>query len=361
MIKILSYGFFILTVVSCKNNSEKIQPSISSITTSVYSSVTIQPDSLYQVFAIVNGILDKNLMDEGDLVTKGTPVMQLINSNSRLTAENAKLSYNLAQQNYSGNTAILRSIEKELNSASLKLHNDSINYSRQKNLWGQKIGSKAEYDTKKLAFEISKNAIEIARENYKRTKNQLQNQVSQSNNTYQATLINSKDYTIRSKIDGKLYALYKNPGEIVTTLEPIAVIGSANKFVVEMLVDEVDIVKIKERQKVIINLDAYGKKIFTAQVNKIYPKKDERTQTFKVEAVFDKNPETLYPGLSGEANIIISQKEKALTIPREYLIEGDKVKTESGLVTIETGLESLDRIEIISGITNETWLYKTKQ
>ena len=40
-------------------------------------------------------------------------------------------------------------------------------------------------------------------------------------------------------------------------MEPLASIGSATDFVIEMLVDEVDIVKISKDQKVIITLDAY--------------------------------------------------------------------------------------------------------
>ncbi|MBT8320705.1 MAG: efflux transporter periplasmic adaptor subunit, partial [Eudoraea sp.] len=35
-------------------------PTRTKLTESVYSSVTVQPDSLYQVYAAVGGILEKN-------------------------------------------------------------------------------------------------------------------------------------------------------------------------------------------------------------------------------------------------------------------------------------------------------------
>ena len=38
----------------------------------------------------------------------------------------------------------------EIKLAQLKLSSDSINYVRQKNLWDQKIGSKIDYDNRKL-------------------------------------------------------------------------------------------------------------------------------------------------------------------------------------------------------------------
>lgn len=351
--------FFVM--ISCSSNEEKILPIKQTITSSVYSSVIVQPDSLYKVFANVNGILDKNLVEENTVVQKGTPIVQIINTSPKLTAENAKLTYQLAQENYIGNAAIIKSVEKELKNATLKHRDDSINYFRQKNLWEQEIGSKAQFDAKRLAFELSSNALAIAKENYNRTKNELRTQVNQANNTYKNTLINSKDFTIVSQINGKVYALNKNPGEMVTTMEPIAIIGSATIFIVEMLVDEVDIVKIKEGQKVLITLDAYGTEVFNAKVSKIYPQKDERNQTFLVEARFEKSPEKLYPGLSGEANIVVNTKENVLTIPREYLVNGSKVQTKEGLVDVVVGLQNLEAIEIISGINSDTWIYKPEQ
>lgn len=345
-------------VLSCNGNNEKIQPVKTRITESVYSSVTIQPDSLYQAFAIVNGILDKNLVEEGDLVKKGDPIIQIINNSPQLNSENARTALELARKNYQGDGALLNSIEDELQAARLQYKNDSINYVRQEKLWGQGIGSKAAYEAKKLAFELSYSSLDRLENKYESTRNELKTQLQQAVNNYRLSLINTTDFTVKSKINGKVYALLKNPGEIVNTSQPLASIGSKDKFVIEMLVDEVDIVKVKEGQKVLLSLDAYKGEIFTAKVSKIYPKKDERNQTFLVEALFEEEPKVLYPGLSGEGNIIIAQKEKALVIPRTYLIGKDSVKTEDGLVKVKTGLESLDSVEIQNGITSQTYIYK---
>jgi multidrug efflux pump subunit AcrA (membrane-fusion protein) len=196
--------------------------------------------------------------------------------------------------------------------------------------------------------------------NYERTKNELLTAVKQSENNYRTALISTKDFTVKSKINGKVYALYKEPGEIVNTMEPLASIGSVNNFVIDMLVDEVDIVRIKIGQDVLIHLDAYNGKIFKGNVSKIYPKKDERNQTFKIQAVFENPPEVLYPGLSGEANIVIDKKDSVLTIPKNYLIDDNKVETDIGLVTIITGLQDMEYIEVIEGIDKDTYIYKPK-
>ena len=56
-------------MVSCSKKQDKILPEQKNLVESVYSSVTIQPDSLYEVYAVVSGILDKNLGTEGDLIS----------------------------------------------------------------------------------------------------------------------------------------------------------------------------------------------------------------------------------------------------------------------------------------------------
>ncbi|MBT8245975.1 MAG: HlyD family efflux transporter periplasmic adaptor subunit [Winogradskyella sp.] len=356
--KYFNYILLIIFLMSCSDKTDKILPEEQVLTESVYASVTIQPDSLYQSYAIVSGILDANLVEEGDAVIKDEIIIQIINNTPKLNTQNSKLALDLAKQNYKGSAAILNSIKDEIEATRLKYKNDSINYYRQENLWKQNIGSKVQYDSKKLNYELSSNSLRLLQSKYTRTKNELETAVQQAQNNYLSALINTKDFAVKSKINGKVYALYKEPGEIVTTMEPLAAIGSTNNFIIELLVDEVDIVRIAKGQNILITLDAYNNEVFKGKVSKIYPKKDERNQTFLVEGVFNNAPPKLYPGLSGEANIVIAKRDNALTIPKTYLIDGSKVKTDDGIVTVETGLQSMEHVEILLGITKETYIHK---
>ena len=90
--------------------------------------------------------------------------------------------------------------------------------------------------------------------------------------------------------------------------------------------------------------------IFEAKINKIYPSKDLRTQTFLVEGVFTKSPNQLYPGLPGEANIVIQERKNALVIPNQFINDQKEVNTPEGMVSIETGIASLEYTEIIAGL-----------
>ena len=350
-----------MLLFSCGSDSERIQPETMDLTESVYASVTIQPDSLYKVFATVNGILDELYVEEGDSVFKNQKLLKIVNTNPSLSSENAKLAFELAKNNYSGNAAVLNSIEEDLDAAKLKLANDSVNYCRQKNLWDQQIGSKAQYDNSKLAYDLSRSTLNRLQNEYARTKRELQTQLEQAQNQYKASLVTTGDFTVRSKLNGTIYSIYKNPGELVNTLEPIATLGCSEEFIIELLVDEVDVVQIQEGQQLIVILDAYGERTFKAEISKILPEKDYRNQTFTVEARFLDVPERLYPGLSGEANVLIAIKENALVIPRAYLVDDNKVTTEAGEIEIEIGLMNLQYVEVLSGIGRDDWILKPER
>lgn len=349
------------SLLSCSDGEEEIYPEYRQITASVYTSVTVQPDSLYQVYAAVGGILDEWLVGEGDAVKKGEGVVRIVNNQPELNTENARLNLELARENYSGSNAILQSLQDEILAARLQVKNDSLNYFRQKALWAQQIGSQAEYEGRELAYQLSRNKLSVLEGNLARTTNELRTRLIQAQNNYRSAQITTDDFTVASKIDGTLYAFYKNPGEIINLLEPLGAIGRTDDFVIEMLVDEKDIVQVKKGQRVFVTLDAYPNKVFEALVDRIIPKKDERSQTFKVEALFSDAPDQLYPGLAGEANVVVGNREKALTIPRSYLVNGGKVRTEDGLVPVETGLGNLEYIEILEGISEETAILKPEQ
>jgi HlyD family secretion protein len=351
----------LLLISACQKNREALKPYRTSLIESVYASAKVQPDHLYEVYSSVGGILDKNLVEEGDTIVLGQPILQIINNTPKINMENAKLALQLAQENYLGSAAVLEEIQDEINAAAFKFQNDSINYFRQKNLWEQNIGSKVEYDAKKLNYELSKNNLNLLKSKYHRTKNELKTKVKQAENNYETTLIATGDFTVTGKINGKVYKLYKKPGEIVSTQQPLAAIGSSNVFVIEMLVDEVDIIKISIGQKVLLTLDAYNTTVFEAKVSKINPEKDERSQTFTIEALFEKVPPVLYPGLSGEANIIVTKKDSVLTIPKNYLFNGNKVITDNGEVSVSIGLQNIDRVEVLDGIDANTTIYKPHQ
>ena len=350
------------SITACQEEKETIKPRFQPLTESVYASVTIQPKALYKVYSNTNGVIKEILVAENQLVQKGEKIAQIRNNLPKINLEKAQLNTQLATQNYNQKAILLQGIEDEIQYAQLQVKSDSINYFRQKKIWEQNIGSAAEFDKRKLAFEFSKSKLVSLKNAYQSAQteinNQLNTQIQLAKSNLSASKISKQDFEIQSNIKGKVYEVFKNAGESITVQEPLATIGNADDFVIEMEIDEVDIARLQVGQKILLNLDAYGQENYEAYISKIFPQKKLRTQTFKVEGIFKNQPTKLYSGLSGEANIIIDQKEKVLTIPLDYLIGNDQVNTAEGILTIKTGVRNMSTIEIIAGIDTSTVILK---
>jgi multidrug efflux pump subunit AcrA (membrane-fusion protein) len=114
------------------------------------------------------------------------------------------------------------------------------------------------------------------------------------------------------------------------------------------------IVAIKVGQRATVRFLTYGKDQYNARVAKVLPSADSATQRYTVYLeVFLPEGRTLVPGLTGEVSIVIAERDNAVIIPRRALV-GDYVYVVDGsrvvLRKIEKGYESLNQVEIISGL-----------
>lgn len=353
--KYVFIGFFlVLTSASCGGNQESIEPQRKDIVESVYASATIIARNQYSVMAPVSGVLLSNTVREGDTVVPGQVIARIENINPALNAANAQLAVDLAQKNKS----VLLEIQAQLNTAIQQFKLDSVNYVRQRELWSKNIGTKTQVEARMLAFEASKNNVAAIKVRYRQTKNQLETSLAQAQNNFVITAKTSGDFNISSNIHGRVYALNYKPGELVNFQKPVAILGDARLFLLELTVDEVDIGRVSLGQRVVVSMDAYKNEIFEANVTKIYPNLDARSQSFIVEAEFIKSPARLYPGMSAEASIVIREKKNALVIPVNYLTQSGKVLTENGEIAVKTGMKSIEMVEIISGIDEKTKLIR---
>ncbi|MDX2189661.1 MAG: efflux RND transporter periplasmic adaptor subunit [Bacteroidota bacterium] len=357
MKNLIFYLILLNILFGCKSKIEKIKPQLASITESVYASGLIKSKNQYNAYVTVNGTIEHIFVSEGDTVKKGTPILYISNIAQKLSKENASLAAQFADIN--NNKEKLNDAKAAIAISKEKLLNDSALYFRQKDLWSQQVGTKIELEAKELLYKNSKAAYESAVIKYNELKRQIDFSSAQAKKNF---LISSKlesDYTLRSQVDGIVYSLSKEVGEIVSAQTPLAVIGDAKRFKLEMQVDEYDILKIKKGLPVLVTMDSYKGKVFEAQVTKIFPIMNERSKTFLVEAEFINAPAVLYPNISFEANIVLQSKSNALLIPRNYLYNDSIVTKSNGEnINVKTGLKDYQKIEIISGLSAEDELIK---
>ncbi|WP_235953841.1 efflux RND transporter periplasmic adaptor subunit [Mucilaginibacter inviolabilis] len=341
-----------LFLFACKNHQEKIHPSLSSISESVYASGSLKSGDQYQAFASVSGVIQKRFVEVGDQIYKGSPILLISREAQQLNKENAELSavYTAA----AANQGKLKAARQEVETAHDKMVNDSVLLARQRILWRQDIGTKVQLEDRELAAKQSQTTWYTACVNLKDLQRQINFNAAQSRNNLQLSRQLENDFILRSNLDGKVYALYKENGESVNPQTPLALLGRNNGFLLEMQVDEYDIARIAAGQRVLVTMDSYKGQVFEAVVTKLYPAMNDHSKTFLVEAAFTRPPAKLFPNTTLEANIIIRTKKNALLIPRSCLMNDSTVLLSGGKSrTIKTGLSDYNWVEVLAGLKQQ--------
>lgn len=347
----------VVLLLSCNTKKQKQTPAVENITEAVYASGVIKSIDQYQVFSPVNGLVQQLFVSKGDTVKKDQPILRVLSETAQLNTENAQLAVENAA--VSANQDKLNQQKATIASLKNKRTNDSLLLGRQRNLWSQQIGSRNELDQRELNYKNDVESYNAAVSQYNDLLKQLRFAAAQSQKNLQINQSIAGDFIVKSQINGRVYDIIKKEGEMVSTQNPVAVIGGANSFMLELQVDEYDIAKIKPGQKALLTMDSYKNQVFEANITRIIPIMNDRTRTFTVEALFTDAPPSLYPNLTVEANIVIQTKEKALTIPRDYLVADSLVILPDGRKRkVVTGLKDYRKVEIISGITSSDIIVK---
>jgi len=349
----------LLLLNACQEELEETYPKRMDLSEAVYASGYVEAQSQYKVFSTASGILQKWYVTEGDTVSTGQKLLSVEGPKTTLNTDNARLAMELAEQNSSNSSAIIQELEYNIQSAYEKYLNDSMQYERLYRLHQKNIGSRAELDRAQLLMKTSKNNFKALKRRLNATRDQLEIEMKSARNRYKINKSSNSDLTVKSQLDGVVYSILKEQGELIMLQEPLAVVGLADRFVLRLAVDELDLGKISIGNRVLVNLDAYSDQVLEASLTRIYPLVDKKTQTLMVEAVLLDPPPLLTPGLSVEANIIIAEKKDVLVIPRAFLIEGDSVRTarEKGQ-KIKLGLQNMEYVEVLEGIDEQTPIYR---
>ncbi len=340
----------VLVLAGCGNKAERVKPIWAAISESVYAAGTVKSGRQYQAFASAGGIIQTVLVREGDSVRVGTPVLVIASDVPQLTQENAALAARYAA--LAANQPQLEEARQRIALQRRTMQNDQVQRTRQRQLWQQTIGTKLALEQKELAYASSRAAYESAVLSYQTLRKQLDFGAAQARKNLQIAQRQAGDFVLRSKIDGRVYQLYREKGEAVTPQTPLALLGDARHYVLEMQVDESDIVKIRPGQRVLVTLDSYKGQVFPARVTIISPMMNTNSRTFQVDAAFVRQPPVLYPFVSFEANIVLQTKARALLIPRRLLVDDSTVRKADGqLARVKTGLRDYQLVEILTGLT----------
>lgn len=166
--------------------------------------------------------------------------------------------------------------------------------------------------------------------------------------------------------------LVAKQGDRLAAGRTVAVLADVNKLKVTVLVNEIDIPKVKIGRQAVITIDALPDEEFLGKVSFIseMPAETSSTQqnsgqssgtgvvSYEVEILLDKVSSNVKAGMTANADIVIEKKDSALVVPSAAIQEREGKKFVRILgsgdmpreVEVTTGISSDDKTEILSGI-----------
>jgi len=359
IIAVLLCSFLFL---ACGKRNERVQPEYRTVTEAVYATGILMPADEYKVYAQQDGIITTLYVNEGDSILRGQALCVLENDVQNARLQSSRQTLSVAESNVSSHSTVLREMESSIENAKTRLNDDSVTFARYTRLLKENAVSSSEYDKAALKFRLSKKDYEITRQRYEQTRERLKVELENARTQRTIAEKDNKNVTLLSAIDGMVYELYKEKGELVKKNDAVALLGSRNNLYAKLLIDEIDIGRIAVGQEVAISIDSYNGKVFKAKVVKIYPMLNRQDQTVRIDAEFMEMPPLGMAALTVEGNIIVRSTKNALTIPRTFLKGKDSIIIENGsdekTIKVVVGAQNYDFVEIVSGIDKSTTVIK---
>lgn len=289
--------FFVLT-----KDVSVISPHTGSAVEAVYATGTVEPTIMVPIASRTSAHLLELNATEGQEVKKGDVLARLENSEQQATVNDLTAKLSFAAANLARKEKLLRS--------------QSIS---------RDVLDSAKADVESLLAQVEKAK---AQANY-------------------LTLVAPADGLI-IKRDGEV-------GELIQSGQAIFYLSCCAPMRITAEVDEEDIPLVQIGQNVLIQSDAFPDKVYKGKIAKITPKGDPVARSYRVRISFDDADIPFMIGMTTEANIIIKEINDALLIPAKAIGNKNKVQVARAgtvqTVPITTGIENIDDVQILSGLT----------
>lgn len=258
----------------------------------------------------VGGKLLQVLVDEGDAVTQGQILAELVNDDfkARVASAEAELAAREADARLVENGARVeerRGAEADVRQAEADLAHAEADHARARQLFDEKVISRAEMDRAEQAWRVSQARVESLRERHtlldsasrEEDRARAKAEVALARARLQEARAMLEKTIVRSPIDGVVLRRHAKAGESVSTQfdSPIVTLADRSAVRVRMDVDETDVARLHVGQAAYVTADAFGTRRFPGKVirvGQLLGKKNVRTDE-PTERVDQKVLETL--------------------------------------------------------------------
>jgi HlyD family secretion protein len=202
-----------------------------------------------------------------------------------------------------------------------------------------------------VELEKAQNELTSLREQVQNEMISLNNEVDNLERARDDLLDQMKQMQLTSPMDGVVLNLYVNLGEFLPPQNQVCRIGSAENRIVAN-VNEEDVGYLKVGMKAHIRLYSFPDKDLIGTLSYILPQGEN--QVYPVYFSLDDPAQTLRPGMTGEMNVIVGERENTLTIPTRAIRRDNSVLVvvngEVQEAHVRVGFHTIEKSEILEGL-----------
>ena len=298
------------------------------VRTVVSASGSVRPVVMVLVGSQVSGQIAELLVDFNSVVKQGEVIARLDPATFQARVWQAEADFKVQEANVGMQEASLIEMAAEVDGAKAALDNAAQDFKRKKELLERKVVAPSVVDTAialrdqadaKLRAVKARQMMQGAQvKNAKALVEERRAQLKQR----QLDLDNS---IIRSPVDGVVISRSVDVGQTVAaslqapTLFTIA--QDLRKMQVEVSVDEADIGRIFDNQKVVFTVDSFPGREFAGHVKQVRkaPTEISNVVTYTVVVAADNPDLSLLPGMTANVSVVIGERDEALRVPAAAL------------------------------------------
>src|SRR5216117_4104371 len=304
----------------------------------------------------VDGKVDEVLVDVGDRVERGQPLVNVSTIELKLALDQQRALYQQARARL-GITEDFDDIKNVLDSAEVKkaaadLKEAEEGYKRSEQLLEKRLIPRQDFDQIDARVHSARAAYDLAVQSVQN----LRAQLPQYKASVELAEKKLRDAVIRAPFKGQVKERVVSPGQYLKVQTPVMVIVSMDPLRVRLKIPESMAGWIQTGDQISVTVEAYPDKTFSGKLSRVNPVVDPQSRTFEVEALLENSQGLLKPGFFVKARIPSRKVDQILAVPQDSLrysygvykvclIQGDVLKE----TEVKIGEISGDQVEILSG------------
>jgi membrane fusion protein (multidrug efflux system) len=311
--------------------------------------------------AQVEGRVDKVLVDVGDVVTEGQPLILLDPRELQFEVERQRgLVKQVRAQLGLGPTDPLPTDPKTMASvqrAEADLFDADRKYGRAKEMFKDNLISQQQFDEVESRYESAQATYNLALQDVERLKALL------ISSEASASLAEKKlaDATIRAPFPSAVETRNVHPGEYLRLQSPVLVLVRTDHLRARLAVPERWAGWVKDGALVNLQVEAFPGESFAGHISRINPTVSQDSRTFEAEALLDNQAGRLKPGFFVQASMPSEKEEKAIFVPepavnyrygvyKVFLVKGNRVAEKQILPAGQSEDQQGRRFEVADGL-----------